>query len=251
MPPARLLPSPDWARSKLLCCRLRRRWRRVRQSLSLGDGGDAWTFEKRVEGALPDGGCDEILVASPRGTVQAWHADGRFGAVVPLQEGENEVRAICRANGADRSVSEPQDWRVRLRDAPMAWIRIIPAENGVALNARASQPAPARSAPIIRQEWRARPGNPEPLETAEGAPLGDAPVAGHQLSLRTPGVDGEYQITLRVTDALGRTDESTAAILVENGEPRAAELAPGAANLGQRRRRVWRCAVLLRSARQL
>src|SRR5215213_5273904 len=23
----------------------------------LGDGGDAWTFEKRVEGALPDGGC--------------------------------------------------------------------------------------------------------------------------------------------------------------------------------------------------
>ena len=191
----------------------------------LGDGGDAWTFEKVVEGALPDGGCDEVLVASPRATVQAWHADSRFGAVVPLQEGENEVRAICRANGANRSVSEPQDWRVRLRDAPMAWIRIIPAENGVTLNARASQPAPARSAPIIRQEWRARPGNPEPLETAEGAPLGDAPVAGHQLSLRTPGVDGEYQITLRVTDALGRTDESTAAILVENGEPRAAELA--------------------------
>src|SRR5215208_2694972 len=23
----------------------------------LGDGGDAWTFEKRVEGALPNGGC--------------------------------------------------------------------------------------------------------------------------------------------------------------------------------------------------
>ena len=123
----------------------------------LGDGGDAWTFEKVVEGALPDGGCDEVLVSSPRATVQAWHADSRFGAIVPLQEGENEVRAICRANGADRSVSEPQDWRVRLRDAPMAWIRIIPAENGVTLNARASQPAPARSAPIIRQEWRAAP----------------------------------------------------------------------------------------------
>jgi cyclomaltodextrinase len=191
----------------------------------LGDGGDAWTFEKRVEGALPDGGCDEVRVASPRGTVQAWQADGRFGAVVPLQEGENAVRAICRADGADRSVSEPQDWRVRLRDAPMAWIRILPAENGVVVNARASQPAPARSAPIIRQEWRTSPGNPEPLETAEGATLGDVPVAGHQLSLRTPGADGEYQITLRVMDALGRTDESTAAILVENGEPRAADLA--------------------------
>src|SRR3954467_4358954 len=150
----------------------------------LGDGGDAWTFEKLVEGALPHGGCDEVLVSSPRATVQAWHADSRFGAVVPLQEGENEVRAICRANGADRSVSEPQDWRVRLRDAPMAWIRITPAENSIALNAKASQPAPARSAPIIRQEWRASPGNPEPLETVEGVPLGDAPVAGHQLSLR-------------------------------------------------------------------
>ena len=190
-----------------------------------GDGGDAWTFEKGIEGVLPDGGCDKVLVASPTGMVQAWHADGRFGAVVPLQEGENEVRAICRAGGADRSVSEPQDWRVRLRDAPMAWIRIIPAENSIALNARASQPAPARSAPIIRQEWRISPGNPEPLETAEGTTLGDAPVAGHQLSLRAPGVSGEYQITLRVTDALGRTDESTAAILVVNGEPRAAELA--------------------------
>jgi hypothetical protein len=70
-----------------------------------GDGGDAWTFEKGIEGVLPDGGCDEVLVASPTGMVQAWHADGRFGAVVPLQEGENEVRAICRAGGADRSVA--------------------------------------------------------------------------------------------------------------------------------------------------
>jgi hypothetical protein len=42
------------------------------QAISLlGDGGDAWTFEKRIEGALPDGGCDEVLVASPRGMVQA------------------------------------------------------------------------------------------------------------------------------------------------------------------------------------
>jgi cyclomaltodextrinase len=191
----------------------------------LSDGGDAWTFEKGLEGTLPDGGCDEVLVTSPQGTVQAWHASGRFAAVVPLQEGENEVRAICRAGGADRSVSEPQHWRVRLRDVPKAWIRLVPTEDGVVLNAEASEPAPARHAPIVRHEWRAGPGNPEPLQTTEGAALGDAPVAGHQLSLRTPGIDGEYQVTLRITDALGRTDESTAAILVENGALRAAELA--------------------------
>jgi cyclomaltodextrinase / maltogenic alpha-amylase / neopullulanase len=190
------------------------------------DGGDAWTFEKHVEGTLPDGGgCDEVLVASPRGMVRAWRGDGgRFGAVVPLQEGENEVRAVCRAGGADRSVSEPERWRVRLRDAPKAWVRIVPTEDGVSLDAGASEPASARSAPILRYEWRPGPGNPAPLQTVEGVPLGDAPATGRRLSLHTPGTDGEYQVILRVTDALGRSDESTAAIRVEHGVPRAAEL---------------------------
>jgi hypothetical protein len=31
----------------------------------LSDGGDVWTFEKGLEGTLPDSGCDEVLVASP------------------------------------------------------------------------------------------------------------------------------------------------------------------------------------------
>ena len=39
-----------------------------------------------------------------------------------------------------------------------------------------------------------------------------------------PGIDDEYQVTLRVTDALGRTDESTAMFLVDRGTARAAEL---------------------------
>ena len=50
------------------------------------------------------------------------------------------------------------------------------------------------------------------------------PAVG-ELILRTPGIEGEYQITLRVTDALGRGDESTAAFLVEDGKARPAELA--------------------------
>ena len=190
-----------------------------------GDGGDAWTFEKNVEGELPDGGCDEVLVASPRATVEAWQAEGRFGAVVPLLEGDNEVRAICRLGQTDRSVSEPQHWMVRLRDAPKAWIRIVPADDGILLDAGASEPAPARDAPIVAHQWQSVPGNPHPLTTVDGATLGDAPIASHELLLRTPGIEGEYQVTLRVTDALGRSDESTAAFLIENGEARAAELA--------------------------
>jgi cyclomaltodextrinase / maltogenic alpha-amylase / neopullulanase len=190
-----------------------------------GDGGDAWTFEKRLEGELPDGGCDEVLVASPRATVQAWQADGRFGAVVPLLEGDNEVRAICRLGATDRSVSQPQHWRVRLRDVPKAWIRIVPAEDGIVLDAGASEPAPARSAPIIEHQWRSEPGNPQPLTTADGSTLGGGPITGDALLLRLPRIAGEYQVTLRVTDALGRSDESTAAFVVENGDARASELA--------------------------
>ena len=56
-----------------------------------GAGGDAWTFEKDLEGELPEGGCGRVLIASPRATVEAWQADGRFGAVVPLVEGDNQV----------------------------------------------------------------------------------------------------------------------------------------------------------------
>ena len=55
--------------------------------------------------------------------------------------------------------------------------------------------------------------------------LGPTSIAHDELFLRMPGIDGEYQVTLRVTDALGRTDESTAMFLVDRGTARAAELA--------------------------
>jgi hypothetical protein len=190
-----------------------------------GDGGDAWTFDKNLEGGLPDSGCDRVLVTSPRATVEAWQADGRFGAVVPLQEGDNEVRAICRLGDMNHSISEPQHWRVRLRDGPKARIRIVPVENWIVLNAGASEPAPARRAPIVAHQWRNVPTNPQPLKRVDVGTLGDTPVAGDDLRLRIPGTDGEYQITLRVTDALGRSDESSAAFMVEKGEVRASELA--------------------------
>jgi cyclomaltodextrinase / maltogenic alpha-amylase / neopullulanase len=198
---------------------------KVRTITLRGDGGDAWIFEKSLVGELPDGGCDRVLVASARATVEAWQADGRFGAVVPLLEGDNEVRAICRVGETDRSVSKPQHWRVRLHDAPKAWIRIVPREDGIVLNAGASEPAPARSAPIVAHRWRSVPGNPQPLTTADGAMLGDTPIASEEVLLRMPGIDGEYKVALQVTDALGRTDQSTAKFLVEHGKARPAELA--------------------------
>jgi cyclomaltodextrinase / maltogenic alpha-amylase / neopullulanase len=61
--------------------------------------------------------------------------------------------------------------------------------------------------------------------TADGETLGDTAIASDAVLLRTPDIEGEYQVTLRITDALGRSDESSAAFLVENGQARAAELA--------------------------
>jgi cyclomaltodextrinase / maltogenic alpha-amylase / neopullulanase len=190
-----------------------------------GEGGDAWTFEKKLEGELPDGGCDRVLIASPRATVEAWQAAGRFGAIVPLLEGDNEVRATCHLGKTDRSASQPQRWRVRLRDVPKAWIRIVPADDGILLDSGASGPAPARSAPIVAHQWRSSSVNPQPLTTVDGVMLGGTPITGEDLLLRVPATEGEYQVTLRVTDALGRADESTAAFVVANGKARAAELA--------------------------
>ena len=190
-----------------------------------GDGGDAWTFEKKSRVRCRTAGATRSWSPRPGPRSRPGMRTAVLAPSFRLQEGENEVRAICRADGADRSVSEPQHWRVRLRDAPKAWIRIIPAENGVVLNAGPAN----RPLPGVRRSSATNGGAPRKSGTAgdgRGRPArrcsGRRPI---ELSLRTPGIDGEYQITLRVTDALGRTDESTAAILVENGEPRAADLA--------------------------
>jgi cyclomaltodextrinase len=188
-----------------------------------GDGGDAWTFEKSVEGVLPDGGCDQVLLSSPRATVRAWSVEDRFGGIVPLQEGENEVRAVCHTDGHDRSVSEPQPWHVYLEDMPKAWIRVVPAKGSIILNAGASEPAPVQAVPITGHAWQDNPQNPEPLRTMDGTLLDRIHGEGRQLTLRIPRIDGDYRITLRVTDALGRTDDSTALIQVENGRGHPAE----------------------------
>ncbi|WP_119459050.1 alpha-amylase family glycosyl hydrolase [Rhodospirillaceae bacterium SYSU D60014] len=188
-------------------------------------GGDAWTFEKRIEGTLT-GACNDIVVTAPGGTVPAWRDGTHFSAVVELQEGANEVRAVCQSNDA----SAAQHWTVQLRDRPKAWIRTVVTsagtKRGLILDAGRSEPAPARAVPIVRYEWRARPDNPAPLYAAGSeTPLDAAPTTGKQLALEPQTVDGAYYVTLRAVDALGRADESTAVFRVRDGEARAVNLA--------------------------
>ncbi|HYG86606.1 MAG TPA: alpha-amylase family glycosyl hydrolase [Azospirillum sp.] len=187
-----------------------------------GDGGDAWTFSKAVEGTAPPDACDEVLVASPGGVMPAERDGERFFATIRLHEGGNEVRALCRRDGAEQAVSEAQHWTVRVRDVPKAWVRTAVTDAGLVLDAGRSEPALSRPAPVARVEWRAEAGNPAPLLATDGSPVDGN--AAKRLTLRTPAADGTYRVSLRVTDALGRTDTAAGVFRVEQGKPVAVDL---------------------------
>lgn len=178
------------------------------------DGGDAWTFHKTVEGTLTPGACEQVEVTSPLGSAIADIDGSRFSATVPLASGANDIRALCLTDGRP-AASAAQRWTVRLPDAPKAWVRAVAMPDGLVLDAGRSQPATGRKAPIVRTEWRAAPGNPAPLPTL--------PATDKRLTLPTPAADGEYRVTLRVTDRLGRADESTVLFRVRNGAAEAVD----------------------------
>lgn len=187
-------------------------------------GGDAWTFEKRVQGTFAPA-CERIVIHARRDTIEASLDGERFFAEVPLQEGANELSAACTADGRQLARSVSQRWHVRLPDVPKAWIRTQVTDAVIRLDAGRSERAPATPVPVVAYSWRARAGNPAPLVTAPGAvELDRQPAAGEAIDLRAPRVDGDYFVVLRVTDALGRTDESTAMFRVEGGKPRFVDL---------------------------
>lgn len=180
------------------------------------DGGEAWTFDKLIGGRIDAGHCDQIELRSPAGTVPAWSDGRRFEARVPLQEGVNRVQAGCRGT---RAAQAEQAWAVQLEDAPKAWIRLRVEDGTVHLDAGRTERAEGIPAPIVRYEWSARPDNPAPLiPVAGGEPIDQQPLVSEQLELRVPAADGEYYVTLRVFDALGRVDQSTGVFRVTAGE---------------------------------
>lgn len=171
--------------------------------------GEAWTFAKPLTARVEPGACDAVVFASSAGAVAASVENGAAMARVPLGPGGNDVSAFCLDDGRLQGGPATQHWQVRLEDKPKARIRTVPRDGRMHLDAGASEPAPVRFAPIVRWEWRARPGNP--------APLAGLPAEGRRVALDPPAVDGEYYVTLAVTDRAGRRDESTAMFRVSGG----------------------------------
>jgi cyclomaltodextrinase / maltogenic alpha-amylase / neopullulanase len=172
--------------------------------------GDAWAFQKRIEVAIEPGACDAVVISSALDSATAPARDNRANAVIHLAAGDNRVQAQCLINDAPRGSPVAQYWLVRARDMPVARARLRLTETGILLDAGETEVAPARSAPIESYHWQVRPG-------ANPAPLPDLPASGKLIALTKPTIDGEYYVTLRVTDAVGRSDESTVMLRVRQG----------------------------------
>ncbi|WP_213290524.1 alpha-amylase family glycosyl hydrolase [Bradyrhizobium sp. sGM-13] len=171
-------------------------------------GGDAWDFSKSVDVTVPKGRCDQIVVTSPGSAVTLPAKQGRTRARISLQPGDNQVRAECRQNGIERG-SAQQSWNVRLRNTPIALVDASENGTGVTLSAQRSLPAPVRGSAIATYEWRARDDNP--------APLAGLPANGARIELSDVPSDGEYSVTVKVTDANGRADEATVMLRARGG----------------------------------
>src|SRR3954471_18159367 len=125
-------------------------------------GGEAWEFSKSIDVSVAEGRCDRVAIISPLSTVNVIPRGGHVRAQVPLQPGDNRIKAECRKRGRARAAAQ-QNWNLRLRNTPTAHISVSETVNGVTLDARQSAPAPVRPSAITHYEWRARDDNPARL----------------------------------------------------------------------------------------
>lgn len=176
-------------------------------------GGDAWSFDKLIEGSVAPGACDEVTIFSPLAAVSTQPIGERFMARMKLAEGDNPIHAECYKDGRSRGTSSPQLWSVALSDRPKAWVRLVPGADRIELDAGASEVAPGRAAPLVTYRWRGRGGN--------RALLSELPARGKHISIAVPSTDGNYAVTLRVVDALDRDDQSTVLFRVRDGRAEA------------------------------
>jgi cyclomaltodextrinase / maltogenic alpha-amylase / neopullulanase len=180
-------------------------------------GGDAWTFNKRIDAIVAPDACDAVTFMSPAARITAVPAGGRVSADLTLVAGENAIDATCLKAGEPRGVPARQHWLVRLADAPVARISTNVTDTAIVLDGAGSEPSQATGAAPVSYAWRARDSNP--------APLSGLPAKGRAIALPSPAADGEYYVTLTVTDAQGRRDESTAMFRMRNSRPEAVDLA--------------------------
>jgi cyclomaltodextrinase / maltogenic alpha-amylase / neopullulanase len=175
-----------------------------------GGDSDVWAWRRQVSGQVS--GCDAVTVDVNGVGVPASVEGETFSAEVPIAEGENAISASCADDAS--LISESLTYTGRLRDVPIAQITINIEGDVIRLDASGSTPSENSSAAITDYQWRFSDENPEPV-ARESAPIGNV-----ELSFDAPTADGEYYISLTVTDANGKTDTAETYFVVEQGQPR-------------------------------
>lgn len=194
------------------------------------NGGDAevWAWSKQVYGRLQNLTCSAIQVQAGNHSETALIEDNRFKASMPLAPGDNRVQAFCQNTGnasLDKTniTSEAHIYTVGLRDVPTSNIAISIQHNSgatdVLLDGNSSQPSPYSQSPIVQYRWIARAGNPAALKVANPVGKSLAEVNTANLLLTLPEAEGEYYLSLTVTDQAGKSDTSTTYFVVRGGQP--------------------------------
>lgn len=180
-------------------------------------GGDAFAWREVVRGTA--------RCSAPTITVNGAHGAAvdttghEFRATVSLAPGKNEVVASCATTGSSSEATAPLVWNERLRPGPTAEVRVAVHGDTIVLDgseSRAGEPGGAR---IVRYTWHPDPRHPSSLSLEPGGGTLHR-ASGRRLTLRAPRRDGEYYVSLTVTDADGRSDTSTTYFVVHDGMPR-------------------------------
>ncbi len=188
-----------------------------------GGDADAWAWERIVSGRATGTACNTITVNANQASVVAQVEGERFSASVPISEGENRITASCQPPEGPAVTSNPLLYTGRLLHAPRAIISITLDGDHIVLDGGGSQPAETNGTPIITLAWSVRPDNPAPIVIEEPVELAgivlEGTIEAQQLVLAPPSADGEYFVSLTVTDQAGRSDTGTTYFTVSQGQP--------------------------------
>ncbi len=172
-------------------------------------GGDAWAWSESLSGKA---GCDSVEVSDNGGAGSSVQVqDGNFSVRVPMVPGVNRVTASC-GSGAAAQVTYDE----RLDPRPTARIHVALDGRDVTFDASMSAPSAFDASQIQIYAWSERPDNPVALGVRGST---------DQVTVTAPERDGEYYVTLTITDGEGRTDESTTYFVVDGGQPRLVDMA--------------------------
>ena len=188
-------------------------------------GGDVFAWQERVHGsgecsavvALVDGAAADVAV----------ELDGyAFSFRVPIGAGPQDVAARCTRPDGTTMETEPITLTGMLEVRPTARIDVSVDGSTIVFDAGRSRPTEPDGTPIDRYEWtpHRQVGSPAPsMKLTSGGSF--RREEGRRLVLEAPLEDGEYFVTLTVMDEQGRRDTSTTYFVVEDGRPRAVNMA--------------------------